>query len=256
MFDTFLRAVCVSRDEWGFMWVYITPHFATLLNEESHASLKQAAILASPYLPWLSWGTAGDKRLIQQWAAAARAVPSADEVDQSIADTLLQIASDHSLRPHIPIGTWSLLNRRPSLPPACHGRTAGTCREVVRTVRALGDAEILTSYLILVWSEWNWLISEEIRDAMSASTREDLSGIGMRLHREDLLHRLDQVLGQFDLGFTHLQQRNPTLKRYHVHILLAKKCYKEFKEVVSEVDREATHLLTRELLISIILSPY
>ena len=91
---------------------------------------------------------------------------------------------------------------------------------------------------------------------MSASIREDLSGIGMRLHREDLLHRLDQVLGQFDLGFTHLQQRNPTLKRYHVHILLAKKFCKEFKEVVLEVDREATHLLTRELLRSIILSPY
>ena len=89
MFDTFLRAASICRDEWGFMWVDIIPHFATLLDEERHGSLKQAAILASPHLLWGVWGPENDKRLVQQWAAAALAVPYTDEVDQSIADTLL-----------------------------------------------------------------------------------------------------------------------------------------------------------------------
>ena len=50
MFDAFFRAVCVPRDEWGFMWDYTMPLVATLLREESHGSLKQAAIIASPHL--------------------------------------------------------------------------------------------------------------------------------------------------------------------------------------------------------------
>ena len=247
----FLRAVCASKDEWGFMWSRIKPLVVTLLGECSHVSLKQDAILVSPHLPWRSWNFADDKHLVQLWAAAALAVPSADGINQSIVDTLLQIASNGTLRPHIPIGVWSLLNKRSSLPPICYGRNMGSRRKVAQTIRALGDAETLTSYLLLVWSEWDW-IYEDARDAMSASIREDLSGIGMGHHREELLHHLDQIFGQLDLGLRHLQRHKPNLNMFH--IWMAREHYGMFREVVLEVDGEATRLLTRESPVSIVLS--
>ena len=250
-FDMFLHAVCASKDEWGFMWGRIKPFVVTLLGEDSHVSLKQDAILVSPHLPWRGWNFAGDKHLVQLWAAAALVVPSADRINQSIVDTLLQIASNGTLRPHIPIGVWSLLNKRSSLPPICYGRNMGSRRKVAQTIRALGDAETLTSYLLLVWSEWDW-IYEDARDAMSASVREDLSGIGMGHHREELLHHLDQIFGQLDLGLRHLQRHKPNFNMFH--IWMAREHYGMFREVVLEVDEQATRLLTREFPLSIVLS--
>ena len=250
-FDMFLHAVCASKDEWGFMWGRIKPFVVTLLGGDSHVSLKQDAILVSPHLPWRGWNFAGDKHLVQLWAAAALVVPSADGINQSIVDTLLQIASNGTLRPHIPIGMWSLLNKRSSLPPICYGRNMGSRRKVAQTIRALGDAETLTSYLLLIWSEWDW-IYEDARDAMSASIREDLSGIGMGHHREELLHHLDQIFGQLDLGLRHLQRHKPNLNMFH--IWMAREHYGMFREVVLEVDEQATRLLTREFPLSIVLS--
>ena len=242
--DTLLRAAGASGEERAFTWICIQPFFTTLLDEESHTSLKQAAILASPYLPWRNQeGTANDERLVQLWAAESLAIPSTDENDQTIVDTLLQIASNDSLRPHIPIGMWSLLNRRPTLPPTCSGRKLGTHRKVIRTVRALGNPEILTSYLLLVWSEWN-SSNGDIHDETNTSIREDLGGIGMEQHREDLLRRLNEVLGELNLGFKHLRQRNPNVSRRHAWGTDV--YYEEFKRVVLEVDKEAGRLQTRE----------
>ena len=190
------------------MWHRIRQPFTALLDGGSPVSLRRAAILASPHLPW--WNPAIDRHFIQLWAAAAWAIPYADDVGQCVADTLLLIASQESLRPHIPTDMWSWLNKRPCLPPACAGSSRGAERDVVRTVRGLGDVEILTSYLLLVWSEWNYLHPDGL-DEMCGSIREDLNGAGLGDHRRDLLQCLDRILGRLDFGLGPTRQREQDL---------------------------------------------
>jgi len=189
-----------------FMWRHIEPLVATLLNEESPNSMKQAMIIASPYLPWTT-----DELLTQLLAAATSMVPYTDAIGQSVVDTLLRIANDASPQPQIPAGMWSWLNKRPPLPPASWGRFCGSTQHVVRGVRALKDTEILKSYFLLIWSEWDepqWVGLDE----MCASLREDFGGIGMERHRQDLLRHLDNVLGRMDQGPEHLGKLRKTLR--------------------------------------------
>ena len=238
--DTFLRAAKASEME-QFMRHWVEPFVATLLDEESPVSMKRAAILASSYIPWLH--LTDDKRLVQRWAAAAWAIPYTDNIGQIVADTLLQVAFRDSLRPHIPSGMWSWLEKRPSLPPDCERRW-GSVQDVVQTVRALGNAETLTSYLVLVWSEWDYILFSI--DEMSASIREDLGGIWMGHHREDLFRRLDHILSQLDLGLAHLQEHKPGLNEDDIQRMKAE--YGQLMEVLLEVDKEATDALIREYL--------
>ena len=216
------------------MWHRIEPLFTTLLNEGSPVSVKRAVILASPHLPWQKF--ANGERAVQLWAAAASAVPYSDAVCQSVSETLLQIAFDDILRPHIPVRMWSWLNKRPILPPVSKGRLLGSSRGVVRMVRGLGDVETLTSCLVLVWSEWNSLHPDGL-DEIHASIREDFSGTRMRHHRKALLQRLDRVLGQVDLGLEHLQQQNSELNGNDIRQM--KDQYGRLKEVILEVERDA-----------------
>ena len=98
--DVCLHAARASK-RMEFLWYCIIGlPVARLPNEESPVSMKQAFILMSPHLPW-SWSM--DEHWVQQWAAAASAVPYTDEIGQSVADTLLHIASNDSLQSHIPI---------------------------------------------------------------------------------------------------------------------------------------------------------
>ena len=246
MFDAFLRAARTSGQS-GFMWHRIRLPFTTLLDGGSPVHLKQAAVLASCYLPW--WNFLNDEHLIQLWAVAAVEVPYTDKVGKSVVDTLLQIASNGSLRPHIPVGMWLWLNKKPILLPTCIGRLQGSSRVVVQAVRGLGDKETLKSYLLLVWSEWDPIHSEGVHNysgqyashqkslhEMCISIREDFSGIRMREHREDLLQRLDHILGQLDLGLSHLQQYKPSLSGDS--ILQMKEQYGELKRVLLEVGRK------------------
>jgi len=117
----------------------------------------------------------------------------------------------------------------------------GTMGDVVRTVRGLGDVEILESYLFLVWSEWDTVYLSGITE-MCASIREDLCGIGMGRRREVLIKRLDHVLGQLDRGLGHLQQQNPVLGGDHVPE--AREQYGELRDILLEVDKEASEILT------------
>ena len=182
----------MASERQAFMWRRIEPLVATLLSEESPISLKQAVVLASPYLPWKDFTI--DKHLIQLLAVAASAVPYTNDIGQSVVDTLSRIANDTTLQPHIPVGMWSWLNRRPSLPPVCWGRLYGSTRHVARAVRALRDIEILNSYLFLIRSEWDGPRSLRLGEVY-ASLSEGFSGIRIEHHRQDLLRRLDYVLG-------------------------------------------------------------
>ena len=238
--DVFLHAARASRKQ-GFMWHRIKPPIPTLLNERGPVFLKEAIILASPHSPW--WNSTNNKHLIQPLADAASAVPYTDEIGQSMVDTLLQIASNHSLLPNIPISMWSWLNKCPLLPPLCTGRYLGTTQDIVQVVQALGNIGILKSYLFLVWSEWDCLYSDGL-DQMCTSIRDVFGGTGMGHHREDLLQWVDNVLGQLDLGLGHLQQHNLSLGEDDIQRM--KKQYGKLKEVLLELDREMIGVLIRE----------
>jgi hypothetical protein len=262
MVDAFLGAARASSSA-AFMWNAIRPFCATLLNEDSPS---RVVTLVSPHVLPYRWSF--DKKNVTRWAAAVRAVQYTEEVGQSAVDALLQIASDASLQHRIPIDGWSWLHKRPSLPPVCNGRSIGTSEDVVRKVRALGDVEILKSYLLLVWSEWDhvgayyqWPEDSRLRLAVRAggvagqvlraggfnemwiSIREDFSGIGMERHRQDLIERLDHVLGQLDQGLEYLKQHKPIIDEDEIR--LAKKQYGELKEVLLGVDGDAMRILTR-----------
>ena len=238
MLDVFLRlASYLGRLD--FVWHRIEPLVVTMLEEGSHVSLKEAIILAAPHFNWKKF--ANGEHLVGLWAAAASEVPYTDDIGQSVVDTLLQIARRDLLRPHIPVVMWSWLDKRPSLPSVCLGRQFGTTRDVVRTVRDLGDIDILKSYLLLVWSEWDHLRGAR---EMAISLREDFGGIGMWHHREDLLYHLDRILEELGRGFNYLHQHNPSIRGDDVMQMRLQ--YRRLRGTLLEVHGEAMVILTRE----------
>jgi len=225
MMDVFLRVVKLRLFTIG-------PQITTLFGKGNSDSLNRVITLVSPYAPWESREFHSDT-VIRRWAAAASAVPYTEEVGRCIVDALLQISSFNFLQPHIPADVWGLLKKRPPLPPFCVGRFLGTTGCVVRRVRELGDVEILKSYLLLVWSEWDVVHSEGFTD-MCVLIRDDFGGIWMGGHWGELIGRLDHVLGRLDQGF------GSSLQPHRI-----KKQYEELKEILLEVDKEATEILTR-----------
>ena len=241
MLGALLHAAMTSNSE-RFMWRRIQPYITTLSNKPSPPSLDQVIVFASPHVSWHDGQH--NENMVTRWGAAASAVPYTEEVGQSVVDALLQIASVDSLRPHIPIETWAWLRRRPSLLPECSGRSKGTDGDIVRQVRTLGDIEVLKSYLLLVWSEWDPISPRSGGLAeMHVAIRERFNGIGMGRHREDLIKRLDHVLGQLDWGL--LEEHRSSLGEDDTQ--RAKEQYEELKKVLLEVDREAVNVLARTL---------
>ena len=228
MLDTFLHAARASK-EWELTW-HRTWKFAKWLPQKASP---RAFILASPHIRWYLLTENGD--LVQQWAAAASAVPYTEEVGQSVVDVLLQIAEVDELAPHIPVDMWSWLTRQPSLPPVCYGRVVGTHTHIFRAVRALKDIEVLKSYLLLVWSEWGYIHDGNSFNEMCASIWKYFSETGMGDHRAELIQKLDYVLGQLDLGLEYLKMHNPHLGRYDLWKMESQ--YWELKGVLLEVEK-------------------
>ena len=236
MMDAFLGAVRAAGSTMH-LWRAIRPFIPTLFKQAS----PQTIVLTSPHVPWHS--ELRDENVVFRWAAAASEITYTDDIDRSVVDALLHIASIDSLRPQIPTGIWTWLNKRPSLPPVCFGRSMGTKRNVVCRVRELGDTEILKSYLLTVWSEWDYIVEGSSRTEMQISIREDFSGIGLGHHRKDLVEQLDHVLRQLDRGSGYLKQSKLWIDEDDVR--RAKRQYQMLKEVLVEVDKEAIETLTR-----------
>jgi len=240
MVDAFLNIVRVPQ-----VRRFMAERIVTLLYNAGPDFPDRVVTLVSPYARWGQWEGGGVTQwtaAATRWVAAALAVSYTDEIGQSVVDTLLQIASVDYLQPHIPDDIWAWLKKRPSLPPICDGRLVGTARHVVHRVRELGDVELLVSYFLLAWSEWNAIH----RDGVAGTSHpigEDLGGIWMGCHREVLIERLDNVLGQLDKGPEHLKQQNPLLDEDH--ILGAREQYEYLRGILLEVDREALGILTR-----------
>jgi len=117
----------------------------------------------------------------------------------------------------------------------------------MQTVRILKDIEILKSYLVLVWSEWDSLGSGFFM--MCDSIREDFGGVELYLHRADLTQRLDHVLGQLDRGLEYLQQHEPELDEDEVQ--RRKGQYGELRAILLEVDRSAFTRTSSGLIVRI-----
>ena len=130
---------------------------------------------------------------------AASVLPYTDDVGRSVSNALLQIASWDSLRPHIPILAWNWLKKRPILRPRCLGLIFGTQDAVIQAIVELGDVGLVTSYLFVIWSEWNHAYSSRFL-ATTQSIKEELCGIGALGCHADLIRRLDYVVSQLDLG--------------------------------------------------------
>ena len=84
---------------------------------------------------------------------------------------------------------------------------------------------------------------------MQISIQEVFVGIGVWRHREDLINRLDYVLGQLGLGLEYLQQRKSCF--WDDSIQAAKEQYRGLRKLLLEVDGEAVNTLTRTSLWSI-----
>ena len=223
------------------VWYPVQPYLRSLFWRPNHSSLHRVITLTSPYISWDS--RQSDQSMVSRWVAATSAVAYTEAVGQSVISTLFQIAADRELRPHIPVDIWTWLKKRPSLPPVCLGRHQGGRFDTVRQIRGLGDIEILKSHFLLVWSEWDYIYDSGL-DEMEVAISKDFGGIGMWCHREDLIERLDYVLGQLERGSEFLHQRNASVGGEHVR--RGKEHYGRLKERLLEVDGKSTETLTRK----------
>ena len=203
-----------------FIWRHVVPYISRLFDKRSPTSLNRIITLISPYVPWD--GALNNAIAVSRWAAAVEAIPYTDEVGQNVADALLQIANVELLRPQISIEVWRWLQRRPSLPPVCRGLQVEKRWTTLVHISRLEDIDILKSYLLLVWTES--FIHDGLREVLSL-IREDFGGIGKESHREELMERLDHVLGRLDQAEDSLFTR------------VAKRQYGRLKEVLLELHR-------------------
>ena len=227
MIDAIFRTARASRSA-SFLWRQIIPYISRLFETQTPTSLNRVIALTSPYVPWD--GALNHTIAVARWVAAVLAIPYTEEVGQSVVDALFQISHVDLLQPHIPIEVWAWMKRQPSLPPVHYGEPRGGYIGTVCYVRELGDADILKSYLFIVWTD-QWNPSRSSIGEMVKSLREDLGGIEMSHHRKDLIERLDHILGQLD---RRLEQDTPWSLRGDLED--AKKKYTRFKEVLLEVD--------------------
>ena len=229
MVDAFLGVAKASKSG-EFVWRKVLPFLVTLFDETSPDSLNRVIALMSPSIHWGACGA--NTTMVIRWARAASVVPYTEEVGQSVVDALLQIASIHSLRQHIHVETWAWLNKRPPLPPVCRGRSRGSTADVVHRIRALHDVETLKSYLLLVWSEGDFLRG---LDEMLTSIKEDFNGLGMLHPREDLLKHLDHLLADHKVGQHALPRWCPLTRRAETQYTRLRDKLREVVEVEGSI---------------------
>lgn len=196
-------------------------------------SLKRETLYAFWDEPQLMRDAININVVMRLWITTAATVPYTDDVCQIVVDTLLQMAGDKDLRPHIPPSAWDWLKNRPLLHPGCRGLRVGTTKNVVLKVQQLENVELITSYLFIVWSEWNHFYSSDCT-AMLGMIRGRLGGAGAARYREDLIQRLNHVLSQLDRGWEFIRQHN--LRYNEADIPKMKQRYEQLREVLMEAD--------------------
>lgn len=169
---------------------------------------------------------------MHHWIAAASSLPYTDDVGEGVVDTLLQMAFQDGLRPHIPVEAWNWLKKRPVLGPDCQGLKFGASPQVFEAVRVVGDLELITSYLFVVWSKWSHSHPEGFM-AVLEFIRSGLRGVEGAGYHGDLIQRLDDVLSQIDSDSPPPQEAADSVS-----------WYTEFRKALKEVNKEATKMLS------------
>lgn len=178
--------------------------------------------------------------MMQLWIAAASTLPYTVDIGERVIDALLQMAFQDYLRPHIPAVAWEWLKKRPVLHPQSPGLKLGTTKDVVRAVRELGDIALVTSYLLVTWSEWSDLDTAGCEE-VHVLVRTKFSGIHATGYRADLLQRLDYVLTWFDRGWQYVWPNRPIPTE--PEFLQKKQWYERFKRELLEVEEAAMKTL-------------
>ena len=205
----------------------------TLFDRSNPSCWNPANTLVLCDYDWINGGYGWDS--VSVWAAQVLITPYSEEVGWRVVDALLQIVSNDSLQQHIPIDVWAWLKRLPSLPPDCLGRYHATTSHVVLYVRGLRDIEILKSYLLHVWSEWDYLCNSGLSQ-MEDIIKKEFGGIAMRHHREDLTNRLDHVLGELDRGLEYFKQHSSRISEGGIQH--RKGLYGQLKKLFEEQEEE------------------
>jgi len=226
MFNAFLNVARASK-RFKFRWDRVRQYAHTIL---SHAS-PHALTLVSPHIHWDFFMDEGD--LVQKWVEATSAVPYTEEVAQSVANTLLQIASQETSLPHIPTDIWLWLAKQHSLPSTDWGYDSGAYLHVIKAVRGLGVINVTKCYFLLIWSEWDPLMTT-VFDEVCTSIHEDFGGVGNDSHQAELIQHLDHILGQLGKGLKHLQRHNQNLGEDDFQTM--KYQYRGLKEILLEMN--------------------
>ena len=232
MIDAFLEAVKFSGSTTS-LWHAITPFISTIFG----AARPRTVVLTSPHVSWHS--IPGGENVVDMWATAVSEIQNAEGIEKGIeeevVDTLLHIASVDSLRSHITAESVSWLKKQPTLSPTCLGRSLATNKYVVLWLRGLRDIEILKSYFLLVWSEWDPIGSPDALSTMLRVLSWDFKGDESEGHRKDLVKHLNRVLGELDRGSGYLRQKKLWIDEDDVQ--RAKVQYEKLKENLVGVDR-------------------
>ena len=227
MIDAVLRTARVSDSKFSnqgkFAWHRVVLYISRLFEKQSPTSLNRLITLISPYVPWD--GVLDNQVAVSRWAAAALATPRTQEVDQNVVDALLQIATIDFLRPHIPVEVWTLLKRRPSLPPVYRGIEWAECLNTFAYLPTFEDTEILKSLFLLVWSDQCTPHLTNLGE-MESSIRWNFGGTEMERHRKDLIERLDHVLHLLDQ-----MEESPSVREKKVR-------YTSLRNVLLEVGKQ------------------
>ena len=213
----------------------------------THAS-PRAIIHVTPHLGLAKEQISATQDLISEWLTAISVTPHTEEVARSVVIALLQIAANGDLWLSIPADVWLWFNERPSLPPPGSGDSWWKSDPgIVRTIRGLNNAEILASYLVMVWSKWEHIFNVDYPE-MRTSVQDGFRGIGMGCHRVELIQRLDYVLGELDRRSECLDAER-YLWRYeaedHEVPEVKREKYEELKKILQEANQEATEILNR-----------
>jgi hypothetical protein len=204
-----------------------------MLEKDSEVR-KEAVVRALPCLEGAWFHTEEKARFVERWLSTTTNIRYTQEIGQSVVEVLLRMACVHDWRRHLPAAAWVWLERRPTLPPVCWAR-ALCCNDLgAISVLRHKNVELLTAYLIVVWSEWDWL-PPWVCSHMCSVIREVFGGQKMRGHRDDLRRRLQHIQGQFDHGLDHLWDQGS--KMLAPHFQPTKEAYEELMKTLSDVER-------------------
>ena len=168
--------------------------------------------------------------MMQHWIAVASKLPDANDVRETVIHTLLKMAVNEELSPHIPATAWKWLKKQPTIYQVNPWFWDRDWRCILQTVRTLGDIELITSCLSLMWlnpDPFGYGDGGEMRRFL----REELSGIRAVGYRADLIPLLDSAICR--LGYDEIS----VCKR------IAKKRHEGFRRVLQELDEEAAKVL-------------